>query len=1086
MPGICLPTVHLASVLHGGKPINEVIAADLGKAWQIANEGVTHKEYIVHVIPGNPIGIQTAFDTAIQYMRWWRWRGSRLGVDVETSALDYFNCKLYSIALGDAESGVAISFTLLDFHTLPPSYEIALVEELRAVLGDPAVGKVLHNAPFDLAVLHRKGFQVNGAIWDTQGLHHLVQPDIPHDLGWIGQTYLQVEPWKLDHDSGKMANTRDPVKLLVYNARDALYTAMLVEPLLEDIERRGMSANLAAWQAAYARLATSMEICGIPINFAKRKKMGQALKQKMGQTRQWMREFLNWPEFNPMADEHRRVALFSSKYAGAPWNLGLQSTKLTEKTSKASTSYKAIIDYLEHPFVKALADYIDSRMTYATQYRDGTELDLDGKPEEPGSYQKAICSDGRIHPRWKPNTLRSVRWASEPNVQNQRKNDRAFFEAPDGWVFVGADKDQLELRIKACQAGQRELLTEMARPGGDPHRLAAMNVYGDQFLSKPKDDQKLLRDIVKNVVYAALYLAGWMTVWRTVRERKLLKADIRAAMTKGVVKHVHTSYFMQYSEIRRHSEWLVDQANTVGYIEIPPFGRRRYCPVRPVEATEISNWGTQCYQADALVHTKEGLIPIIECDRVLIDVPIGGQALAHLIPRGQAEFIDVELDDGSPPLHVTPDHRWLCKTNEEYTYKRASELAIGDLICTPLPAGQDEPSLRADELKPWQYWMGAIISDGSTSEYQYQTVFGNTKNNRLQTLAKEYYEFAESRGWEPNHPEVVKANLLRVKLGQGVCTGHKRFAEDMEAWGYTRSWTCYTKRVPREVWRSSKHGILMFLKGMLEADGTQTSGEGRTKRSSLYNFHSSNKALLEDLLRLFNYCNVKCTLRGPYHPGPKLEYISWQLYLHPYDVERAIFPERLASKARLRITREDTGVPLAARDAFLKKVSLRDLHRESFKTLWHRLATGGQTSPWTLREMYRDAGAQPDPLYGCKCVKRVLPPATAQSMCYTLSVDHPLHQYTAEGTVTKNCPGAEYVTAEGVMIEDEQTRRFPGEAFLCEHIHDQLISLCTVRVAEQVADIYRRVFGASYFDGPAGPVLLTSRPKIGKTLMDVK
>jgi DNA polymerase I-like protein with 3'-5' exonuclease and polymerase domains len=318
----------------------------------------------------------------------------------------------------------------------------------------------------------------------------------------------------------------------------------------------------------------------------------------MAVKRRWLREWLQWPDFNPMADHHRREALFGKKYAGAPWNLGLKPSQYTEQKRLPSTSYKSIIDYLEHPFVRALADYVDTRMAYATQYKDGTERDEDGNREGPGAYQRAMQDDGRLHARWKPNTLNSVRFGSEPNCQNQRKRDREFFQAPEGKVLIGADKDQLELRIVACRAGERELLEEMARPGGDPHRLAASKIYGEAFFQKNPDEQAVLRSVTKNVVYAALYLAGVVTVWRTIRNRKQLDAALRAAMTLPVVRHVHASYFMRYSAISRYNEWLINQATVNSVTEIPPFGRRRYWPIKPVPATEVCNWVTQCCGAE--------------------------------------------------------------------------------------------------------------------------------------------------------------------------------------------------------------------------------------------------------------------------------------------------------------------------------------------------------------------------------------------------------------------------------------------------------------------------------------------------------
>ena len=1006
-----IPVIHPAAVLRGTRPVGEAISADLGKAYRISQgDGPNLTEHIIHVVPGNPLGLPESFKRALAWLESWASRPCRVGVDVETSALDYFNCKLYSISLAEAETSTAVAFTAWDLHTLPPSYEMALERALAKVLAAEHVEKVFHNAPFDLAVLYRRGYHVGGKYWDTQGLHHLIQPDIPHDLGWVGHTYLDVEPWKLDHQSGKMANTKDPVELLIYNAKDALYTAMLVEPMLEHISALGMSPTLASWQAEYARLATDMENYGIPINFDKRRARAKMMRDRMAQKRAWIRDFLKWPDFNPMADVHRREALYGKKYASEPWNLCLQPSKYTKKTGKTSTSYKAIIDHLEHPFVRALADYVETHMAYATQFRDGTLLNLDGKREAPGGYERAICSDGRIHPRWKPNTLRSVRYGSDPNCfsadtelltvigwvpfpeahrrklrpieydphtdtakatserysyvqqanvtdwvevktqsvdilmtglhrclllyQNEttrqwhaevtqaaelpalcgkhphvptragtweknspvklshaeisilcacqadgwrrkygkgeawafyltkkrklvrltealrtlgsaavwyakpiprngvracrkqstavylkdcplkewidslltdksksfgpwlldwsaddlryfvqevtrwdgrvdrgseystvnktnadwvqiaavlsgekaghvssffgphsktpcyqvsagrpkrwtgirkkhvskfthegmpahcitvstgfiivRRNgkahitgncqnqkalspgadpitcDRVMFEAAPGRTFVGADKDQLELRIHACRAGEKELLDEMRREGGDPHTLACKMVYGETFTKESKKGQKMLRTIMKNVVYASLYLAGVTTVWRTIRERKALDPAVRASMTPAVVRHAHSSYFMHFAQINKYNEWLIQEATTKGYIEIPPFGRRRYFPIKPVQGTEVCNWTTQCCGAEIvtsemceiqyeLKRRYKGRASVIAHKHDELNVECDEKDAEDIAKLIKQVFGSTKLDGPAGPVYLTAD-----------------------------------------------------------------------------------------------------------------------------------------------------------------------------------------------------------------------------------------------------------------------------------------------------------------------------------------------------------------------------------------------------------------------------------------------
>jgi DNA polymerase-1 len=522
----CISTIHPAAILHGGRPINDFIGADLAKAWRVANEGPKLEEHILPVIPGgNPsMGLTQMMDTATKWLQHWYHNAKVIAVDVETSGLEYFNCKLYSIALADPETKTAIAFTLMDFHTLPISYENALIAWVRAILANPDIPKAYHNSPFDRAVLSRKGFRISGNTLDTLALGHLIQPDAPKDLGWYGHTFLDVEPWKLDHESGKMANTKDPVSLLVYNAKDALYTGLLIEPMIGTILTRGMSQNLISWQMSFADLATAMELRGLPINFEKRRAMGQEIQNEMEEALVWMRDWLSWPDFNPMSQAHRTEAIYGLKYSTNPWNLGLKPTKLTKKTQAPSTSYKAMIDYYEHPFIRHLATYIENRHTFSTIYREEMIVGykkVNGKKVKKikaGSYQKAMCEDGRMHPKWNPTGQVGSRFSSNPNVQNIAGRHRGFIEAPDGKVFISGDKNQLELRLMAVVAGVSELLEEMNRPGGDPHTLAAANIYGEEFLNQPPAKRKIIRAITKNVVYASIYLAGVTTVWRTCRE----------------------------------------------------------------------------------------------------------------------------------------------------------------------------------------------------------------------------------------------------------------------------------------------------------------------------------------------------------------------------------------------------------------------------------------------------------------------------------------------------------------------------------------------------------------------------------------
>lgn len=593
-----IPTLHPAHVLRGA-PMTNIIAMDLAKAIRVSQEGPTQIENIVVAHPASPIGMDASVRCVLQWMDRWQQARVPVAVDVETSGLEYIDCKLYSIALAGADGcNTAVAFTLEDFHTLTWTAEAALVRKLREVLQDPLVPKVYHNAPFDMAVLKRKGFELRGQVMDTQGLAHLVQPDIPKDLGWVGHTYLDVEPWKLNHEGKKQAFTSDVLELLVYNAKDALNTIKVLVPLLNDIAERGMSQELIQYQCAFSQLATRMELRGIPVNMRKRKARGEEILRECDGLLHGMREYLNWPDFNPRRRVHAMEALYGSKY------LGLTPTKYTPAVHDPSVSYKAVIDHLEHPFVKGFVDWVELMDAYATQFRD---VDERGKV---GGFFKAIRWDGvsehgRLYPKQNPTGQKGSRFSTSPNVQNIKLKWRDTYEAPPGYVIVGGDKDQLELRIIACRAGVGELIVELRKPDADPHTLACVIVYGDEFESRAAEDRKNMRDMVKNVQYAAIYVAGDKTIYNTLREKKQLDSAIRAALTLPVVTRINKSLVGRYVQIPAYHDENFRLAQTQGYNECPPFGRRRYFPVQPPPFTEVSNWNTQTEGSD---HVGEEMV----------------------------------------------------------------------------------------------------------------------------------------------------------------------------------------------------------------------------------------------------------------------------------------------------------------------------------------------------------------------------------------------------------------------------------------------------------------------------------------------
>jgi DNA polymerase-1 len=587
-----VPTIHPAYLFKSSRPYSDTVALDIQKAARISAEGPTPEGNYVIVHPTNPSGLETAVREARAWMQRWRMWHCPVAVDVESSSLKYYSCKLYSIALSGLDQFCAsTAFTLSDLHTIPWEAEQILTAELAAVLADENVEKVYHNAPFDMAVLRKKGYVIRGPIFDTQSAHHLVQPDIPHTLDWVGHTYLDVEPWKLDHEGKKQAFTKDIVELLVYNAQDARNTVMLKNPLVQEIYERGMSQGLIQHQMRFSWLATQMELVGIPIDQAERRRLGNELMLRLELLKHRMQVFLNWADFNPRSPDHKIEALYGPKFAKDPYRLGFRVEKTTPKKQDPMTGREALLDYLEHPFVKDLVEYNEGTAAYGTMFKDSLHW------KEKGGFSKAIEDDGRLHVAQKPTAQKGTRFGTSPNVQNIPAKYRTFIAPKPGWVLVGSDKDQLELRIICCYAGVPRMVQEMNKPEGDPHLITCNAVYGDYFWSLDKKKQGEVRTGVKNVTYNSIYRGGIDSVHLTIRKNKFVPTEVRASLTRDVVAHIYHGLFGAFPEIGEYHDVNFAHVEQYGFDETQTLLRRRYFK-NPPPFTEVANWRTQTEGSD--------------------------------------------------------------------------------------------------------------------------------------------------------------------------------------------------------------------------------------------------------------------------------------------------------------------------------------------------------------------------------------------------------------------------------------------------------------------------------------------------------
>jgi len=118
---------------------------------------------------------------------------SVLGVDIETTGLDYKKDRITSIGMATGEREAFV----IPIHHRESALSPDDLERVRAavctIMSDASIGKVFHNCKFDLKFLKNWGVSSFNNIHDTQIMHALVDENKPHALMDIVKEYWPTE-----------------------------------------------------------------------------------------------------------------------------------------------------------------------------------------------------------------------------------------------------------------------------------------------------------------------------------------------------------------------------------------------------------------------------------------------------------------------------------------------------------------------------------------------------------------------------------------------------------------------------------------------------------------------------------------------------------------------------------------------------------------------------------------------------------------------------------------------------------------------------------------------------------------------------
>ncbi|MGN0649093.1 MAG: DNA polymerase I [Oscillospiraceae bacterium] len=313
----------------------------------------------------------------------------------------------------------------------------------------------------------------------------------------------------------------------------------LCTELHAQLEETGMSRLLTEIELPLAEVLSSMELDGIAIDTDALHEFGEQLLPQIDAAEKRIHE-LAGHEFKVNSPKQLSKVLFEE--------LGLPAGK------KRATGYSTDAETLEaiadtHEIVGKVLEYRTLTKLYST-YVKGLEA--------------AVSPDGRLHTTFKQTETRTGRISSaEPNIQNipvrtpLGRNFRKFFTAGEGMKLIDADYSQIELRVLAHLAEDKNMIRTFIE-GGDIHTETAAGVFGlpEAFIDADT------RRKAKAVNFGIVYGIGAFS----------LSKDINTSVFEA--KRYIESYLNHYSGVKSFMERVTESAERTGYA-VTMFGRRR-------------------------------------------------------------------------------------------------------------------------------------------------------------------------------------------------------------------------------------------------------------------------------------------------------------------------------------------------------------------------------------------------------------------------------------------------------------------------------------------------------------------------------
>lgn len=402
------------------------------------------------------------------------------------------------------------------------------VKALGEWLQDEATSKIFFDAKKVMHALAKEGLLAKGSIDDIQVLAYLCEVTYDKTIGSLGQVLGLSESLsggelvskifdicfkRLEGISKEQDKKENLLKVYTHLERPLI-------PVLYGMEARGIVLNLGTFKKMSLELEKTL--AGLATDI-------YALAGK---------------EFNINSPKQLAEVLFV--------DLQIPSTNIKKTKTGISTSASELAKLHEYPIAQKIEQHRELFKLKST-YLDAFPHLVDGESKLHTTYQQTVAATGRLS-------------SLDPNLQNipargeWSERVRSAFEPNPGFVLIGADYSQIELRIMAHLSSDKEL-TRAFLAREDVHTTTASVVYKVE----PKDVTSDMRRQAKVFNFGIMYGMGAFGLSQA------------AGITQDEAREFITLYFKKFSGVKKYIDRIIEETKDTGYQETE-LGRRRHIP----------------------------------------------------------------------------------------------------------------------------------------------------------------------------------------------------------------------------------------------------------------------------------------------------------------------------------------------------------------------------------------------------------------------------------------------------------------------------------------------------------------------------